>query len=161
MRAFGSCANAPPAALWYDKQFPPFINYDQDSTCPCFILFLFVCLTLFFLVAIYDAHSNPFLFSKEDFVRLPSLPRYKKYGDPKHADLPPNALVTVFFTLNTYVSSRAPPTPSMARNYDDRQAPFASGSSRRDDPITDSSSPYILSPNLQFLLYHGLIPDDD
>lgn len=37
MRAFGPRANAPPAALWYDKQFPPFINYDQESMCPCFI----------------------------------------------------------------------------------------------------------------------------
>jgi hypothetical protein len=72
MRAFGSCANAPPAALWYSKQFPPDIN----------TLFLFVCLTLFFLVPIYDTHSDPFLFSKEDFVRLPLLPQYKKHGVP-------------------------------------------------------------------------------
>ena len=39
MKAFGSCANAPAAALWYDKQFPPFINYDQESAWPCFICF--------------------------------------------------------------------------------------------------------------------------
>lgn len=116
-------------------------------------LFYSLCLTLFSPVPIYDAHSDPFLFSKEDFVRLPSLPQYKKFGDPKHADLPPNALVTVFFTLNTYASTRAPPTP---------------GSSRRDDPVAHSSqsdnrtgSSHVLSPNLQFLLYHGLIPEDD
>jgi hypothetical protein len=33
MKAFGSCADAPPAALWFDKQFPPFINFDQESLC--------------------------------------------------------------------------------------------------------------------------------
>ena len=131
---------------------------------PLLYLFLFVCLTLFSPVPIYDGHSDSFVFSKDDFVRLPLLPRFKKYGDPKHADLPPNALVTVFFTLNTYTSTRAPPTPSMTRNND--QASFASGSSRRDDLVTDSDnavrfgSSQVLSPNLQFLLYHGLIPDD-
>jgi hypothetical protein len=31
MKAFGSSAAAPPAALWYEKNFPPFIDYDQDS----------------------------------------------------------------------------------------------------------------------------------
>lgn len=36
MKAFGSFANAPPAALWFDKQFPPFVNFDQESACSRF-----------------------------------------------------------------------------------------------------------------------------
>ena len=46
MKAFGSRANAPPAALWYDKQFPPFINYDQESAWAS--LFCFSCLVSLF-----------------------------------------------------------------------------------------------------------------
>ena len=127
-------------------------------------------------VPIYDARSLPFSYLKEDFIRLPSLPLYKKHGDRKQADLPPNALVTVFFSLNAYTSTRAPPTPSShkmsARG--DSQAPVASGSSRRDntyspakgnsaqsDNASKIGSSQVLSPNLQFLIYHGLIPEDD
>jgi hypothetical protein len=110
------------------------------------------------------------VFSDEDFAGLPSLPRYKKYGDPKHADLPPNALVTVFFTLNTYTSTRAPHTPSMVKmlGRSDDQAPVVSGSSspvKGSSALSDNTSKVgtslVLSPNLQFLLYHGLIPDDE
>src|ERR1700678_4626449 len=138
-------------------------------------LFLLAYTTVFFTVPIYDACTHPFMFSREDFVGLTSLPRFKKYGDPKQADLPPNALVTVFFSLNTYTSTRAPPTPSShkmsARG--DSQAPVASGSSRRDntyspakgnsaqsDNASKIGSSQVLSPNLQFLIYHGLIPED-
>jgi hypothetical protein len=39
MKAFGSCANAPPAALWFDKQFPPFMNFDQESMYSFLILY--------------------------------------------------------------------------------------------------------------------------
>ena len=106
------------------------------------------------------------MFSKDDFVNIPSLPRFKKHGDPKNADLPPNALVTVFFSLNSYTSTRAPPTPSMLRTsaQSDDQGPVASGSSRRENSAAytpDNSSSLVLSLNLQFMLYHGLIPDDD
>ena len=31
MKLFGSSATAPPATRWYEKNFPPFVNYDQDS----------------------------------------------------------------------------------------------------------------------------------
>ena len=132
--------------------------------CSCCVLMF--SLTLSVLVPIYDAHSRSFMFTKEDFVGLPSFPRFKKPGDPKLADLPPNALVTVFFTMNTYLSTRAPPTPSSIK------APVASSSSqnntsakgsstRADDPfVSSSSSTQVLSPNLQFLLYHGMIPDE-
>jgi hypothetical protein len=126
-------------------------------------------------VPIYDAEARPFVFSKEDFVGLPLLPRFKKHGDPKQADLPPNALVTVFFTLNTYTSTRAPPTPSSLKmtSRGNDWAPVASGSSQHDDTYSsakgtsarsDSSNfgtSQVLSTNLQFLLYHGLIPEDD
>ena len=168
MKAFGSRVNAPPAALWYDKQFPPFVDFDQESKCPCFDSFSLICLTLFSIVPIYDASSRTFAFSDEDFVGLPSLPRFKKHGDPKHADLPPNALVTVFFTMNTYTSSRAPPTPGSVRTLTrtDDHVSVASGSSLRDNPVAHGDnarfgSSQVLSPNLQFLIYHGLIPDDD
>jgi len=137
-------------------------------------LFLLAYTTVFFTVPIYDACTHPFMFSREDFVGLTSLPRFKKYGDPKHADLPPNALVTVFFTLNTYTSTRAPPTPSTHNTISarsDGQASIASGSSRRDNTLSPTrgastrsdniGTSQVLSLNLQFLLYHGLIPDED
>lgn len=134
--------------------------------------FFLACLIVFSLVPIYDASSHPFMFTKEDFIGLPTLPRFKKYGDPKHADLPPNALVTVFFTMNTYTSTRAPPTPSTLKisARSDGQPPVASGSSYRDySPVkggqTDSTSKFgssqVLSANFQFLLYHGQIPDEE
>jgi hypothetical protein len=141
-----------------------------------FILFLLPCLTLFSLVPIYDGSSQPFLFTKEDFVGLPSLHRFKKHGDPKLADLPPNALVTVFFTLNSYTSTRAPPTPSTVKTWSrSDQDPVPSGSSQHDNPVayppskgssaqsdnTGFGSSQVLSPNLQFLLFHEVIPDDD
>jgi hypothetical protein len=47
MKAFGSCANAPPAALWFNKQFPPFINFDEESVYTNFI-FIFLGLSDFF-----------------------------------------------------------------------------------------------------------------
>ena len=137
-------------------------------------IFFSVHLTVISPVPIYDACSSPFLFSKEDFVSLPSLPRFKRHGDPKLADLPPNALVTVFFTLNTYSSTRAPPTPSThkmsARSESrDDKAPVASGSSHspakgssaQSHNVSKLGSSLVLSLNLQFLLHHGQIPDDD
>ena len=65
------------------------------------------------LVPIYDARSSPFMFTKDDFTGLPSLPLFKRASENQRiADLPPNALVTVFFTMNTYSTTRVPPTPS-------------------------------------------------
>ena len=158
MKAFGSCENAPPAAICFDKQFPPFINFDEESMWTLFIL-IFFGLSDFFPISvpIYDARSHPFEFSKKDFVGLPSLPRYKKHGDPKLADLPPNALVTVFFSLNTYTSSRAPPTPSTHKmmSWSDNRPPVASSSAHSDDNSARGSNSHIgtsqvLSTNLQF-----------
>ena len=169
MKAFGSCANAPPVALWFNKQFPPFVDFDQESEC-IHIIVVSLCsyLTVLSLVPIYDAHSSSFMFSKKDFVGIPSLPRFKKRGDPKHADLPPNALVTVFYSLNTYTSTRAPPTPSTLKMTAQSDNQALSGSSSRENNVTytsDNNSKYgsslVLSLNVQFLLYHGLIPDDE
>ena len=164
MKVFGSFANAPPAALWFDKQFPPFVNFDQESACYFLFLLTYLYNNCFFAVPIYDARSHPFLFSDEDFAGLPSLPRFKKYGDRKLADLPPNALVTVFFTLNTYTSTRAPPTPSMVKKLarsDDQALVAGSSSYAQSDNTSKFGTSQVLSPNLQFLLYHGQIPDDD
>ncbi|KAF8803154.1 hypothetical protein BYT27DRAFT_7260466 [Phlegmacium glaucopus] len=145
MKAFGSSAAAPPATLWYEKNFPPFIDYDQD-------------------IPIYDAQLKPFMFTKADFVALPSLPRYKKAGDPKLADLSPNSLVSVFFTMNTYMSSRVSPTPtpssSSRSRHGDPQTPGGSSSSSRSDSTSKVPS-QVLSLNLQFLIYHGEMPDVD
>ncbi|KAF8811493.1 hypothetical protein BYT27DRAFT_7208441 [Phlegmacium glaucopus] len=145
MKAFGSSAAAPPATLWYEKNFPPFIDYDQD-------------------IPIYDAQLKPFMLTKANFVALPSLPRYKKAGDPKLADLSPNSLVSVFFTMNTYMSSRVPPTPtpssSSRSRHGDPQTPGGSSSSSRSDSTSKVPS-QVLSLNLQFLIYHGEMPDAD
>ena len=116
------------------------------------------------------------MYTKNDFVELPSLPRYKKFGDPKLGDPPPNALVTVFFTMNTYISSRTPPTPRALKTSTQygSQTPIASGSSShgnnstpakqsstQSDNTPRSGPTQVLSPNLQFLIFHGLIPEDD
>ncbi|KAF8969130.1 hypothetical protein BDZ97DRAFT_1754747 [Flammula alnicola] len=133
MKAFGSSASAPPAALWYEKNFPPFVDYDQD-------------------IPIYDARSQPFMFTKDDFATLPSLPRYKNSGDPKNADLPANGLVSVFFSMNTYASARVPPTPgSSSRSANDPQTPVATGSSSRSNASSRSDSNFKVSSQVLFL----------
>ena len=111
-------------------------------------------------VPIYDASSRPFMFTKEDFAALPSLPRYKREGDPKYADVPANGLVSVFFAMNTYASTRMPPTPgssSRSRQVNDPQTPVASGSSSH----SDRASSQVLSLNLQFVIYHGQVPEGE
>jgi len=139
MKIFGSSATAPPATHWYEKNFPPFVNYDQE-------------------IPIYDASTRPFLFTKEDFAALPSFPRYKKSGDRKDAELPVNGLVSVFFGMNTYMSARVPPTPgSSSRSYHDPQTPGSGGSTYHND----KASSQVLSLNLHFVIYHGQVPDAD
>jgi len=97
------------------------------------------------------------MFMKEDFAALPSFPRYKKEGDRKNADIPVNGLVSVFFGMNTYVSGRVPPTPgSSSRSYDP-QTPVASGSYSRNDKVSSQ----VLSLNLQFVIYHGQVPEPE
>ena len=104
-------------------------------------------------VLIYDAQLKPFMFMKDDFSALTSLPHYKKTGDPKYADLPLNALVSVFFTMNTYASTCVPPTPSSSKL--SRQS--------EGDPQTlggtSKATSQVLSLNLQFLVYHREMPE--
>ena len=152
MKAFGPAAAAPPATLWYEKNFPPFIDYDQDGKFV--VLFKFqvsesVLISLC-LVPIYDAQLKPFMFTKDDFSALTSLPRYKKMGDPKLADLSPSSLVSVFFTMNTYMSTRVPPTPSSSKS-----------SWQGDSQTPGAASKATLSLNVQFLVYHGEMPEAD
>jgi len=100
------------------------------------------------------------MFTKEDFAALPSFPRYKREGDPKIAEVPPNGLVSVFFGMNTYASTRVPATPGSSSRSNEPQTPvrFAGGSSSHND--TKSSS-QVLSLNLQFVVYHGQVPEPD
>ncbi|KAF8148180.1 hypothetical protein B0H34DRAFT_803025 [Crassisporium funariophilum] len=148
IKASGSSASAPPAALWYEKNFPPFVDYNQD-------------------IPIYDAQSQPFMFTKDDFATLPLLPHYKNLGNPKNADLPANGLVSVFFSMITYASARVPPTPgSSSRLANDPQTPVATGSSSRSNASSRSDSNFkvpsqVLSLNLQFVVYHGQVPGPD
>lgn len=100
------------------------------------------------------------MFTKDDFVALPSFPRYKRAGDRKHAEVPPNGLISVFFGMNTHASTRVPPTPgSSTRSYrnNDPQTPVAGGYSSQND----KASSQVLSLNLHFVIYHGQAPEPD
>jgi len=149
MRAFGSATSSKSTntSLWYEKMWGPFLNFDVDGK-----LLHLVSLPSFnshqALVPIFDASTHPFTFGKGNFTELASLPRYKKYGDPKPADLPKDSIVSVFFSINTYESTRFPPLG------DDQ------GQSS-DKPNTEPSTSTVLSLNLQFVVYHGEIPPFD
>lgn len=86
-----------------------------------------------FPVPIYDASKTPFLFEREDFIGLPSLPLYKRSG--RVADLPVDSIVSVFFSMSSYTPKKN------------------SGSS--------SSGASSMSMNIQFVVYYGTIPRDD
>lgn len=90
----------------------------------------------FFVVPIYDASKKSFLFEREDFIGLPSLPLYKRFG--KVADLPVDSLVSVFFSMSSYAKK-------------------TQGSS-----VTSSGASFndVLSMNIQFVVYYGIIPRD-
>jgi hypothetical protein len=98
------------------------------------------------------------MFKKDDLASLQSLPRFKMAGDPKLADLPPSALVTVFFTMNTYTKNRSPLTPSITNVYQSAgpHTP-ASSSGLGDDHIPDTSSQTLSL--VQFVIYHGQAND--
>jgi hypothetical protein len=101
------------------------------------------------------------MFTKEDFAALPSFPCYKKQGDRKYAEVPANGLVSVFFGMNTYTSNHVPLTPgSSTRSYQNNnpQTPVADGSSSSQ---IDKASSQVLSLNLQFVIYHGQVPEPD
>lgn len=88
-------------------------------------------------VPIYDASRKTFHFNKDGFVGLPSLPLYKRSG--KISDLPVDSLVSVFFAMSSY-GKRMPGSSSTPAN----------GASYND----------ILSLNIHFVIYYGVIPRD-
>lgn len=69
---------------------------------------------------------------------MPSLPLYKKSG--KIADLPVDSIVSVFFAMSSY-AKRTP------------------GSSLT--PANGASFNDILSLNLHYVIFYGVIPRDD
>lgn len=68
---------------------------------------------------------------------MPSLPRYKRSG--KVADLPVDSLVLVFFAMSSY-----------AKRIPGSSAAPTSGASYND----------ILSLNIHYIIYNGIIPRD-
>jgi hypothetical protein len=101
------------------------------------------------------------MFEKDDFASLQSLPRYKKAGDRKLADLPLSALVTVFFTMNAYSKSRPPPTPSTNHQPAGPRTPGPASTSGQGDDHVASTSSQTLSLNVQFVVYHGQADDSE
>jgi hypothetical protein len=101
------------------------------------------------------------MFQKDDFAYLQSLPRYKKAGDRKPADLPLNALVTVFFTMSTYSKTRPPPTPGTNYQPAGPRTPGPASSSGQGDDHVPSTSSQTLSLNVQFVVYHGQADDSE
>ena len=74
------------------------------------------------------------MFKKDDFASLQALPRFKKMGDPKIADLPPSSLVTAGLRTPT-------------------------GSSEQGDDSFSGTSSQTLSLNVQFVVYHGQVEE--
>jgi hypothetical protein len=101
------------------------------------------------------------MFEKDDFASLQSLPRYKKAGDRKLADLPPSALVTVFFTMSAYSKGRPPPTPSSSYQPAGPRTPGPGSSLGQGDDHAPSTSSQTLSLNVQFVVYHGQADDSE
>jgi hypothetical protein len=90
-----------------------------------------------FPVPIYDASKTAFRFDRDAFVGMPSLPLYKRSG--KIADLPVDSLVSVFFAMSSY-------------------AKRILGSSST--PANGASSNDVLSLNVHYIIYYGIIPRD-
>ena len=99
------------------------------------------------------------MFEKDDFASLQSLPRYKKAGDRKLADLPLSALVTVVFTMNAYSKTRPPPTTTT--NYQSAGPHTPASSSGQGDDHVPGTSLQTLSLNVQFVIYHGQADDSE
>lgn len=69
---------------------------------------------------------------------MPSLPLYKRSG--KIADLPVDSVVSVFFSMSSY----------------GKKMPGSSATSSVGTSFND-----VLSLNIQFVIYYGIIPRDD
>lgn len=116
--------------------------------------FAFLCVVLGLnqiLVPIYDVSKTPFLFNRDDFITMQSLPRYRKYGARTPSDLPHQSLVTVFFTLNTYPKDYNSSAPS--------QYSTGGESSLLATPIPTNQNS-VLSFNLHSVMYYGVVPEE-
>ena len=91
-------------------------------------------------VPIYDASKNGFLFGQKDFVSMPSLPLYRNKISGKISDLPVDSIVSVFFAMSSYTTSKKVPGSSSAMS--------SSGASSND----------VLSLNIHFVVFYGVIP---
>ena len=91
-----------------------------------------------FPVPIYDASKTAFRFDRDSFVGMPSLPLYKRSG--RIANLPVDSLVSVFFAMSSY-TKRIPGTSSTSAT---------NGASSND----------VLSLNIHYVIYYGVIPRD-
>jgi hypothetical protein len=88
-------------------------------------------------VPIYDASRKPFTFDRDGFVGMPSLPLYKRSG--RVADLPVDSLVSVFFAMSSYA----------------KRTPGSSSTSSSSASFND-----VLSLNIHYVIYYGVIPRD-
>lgn len=131
-KAFGSSRIA--SCEWYELKLPNCIDFDKPGMYLHSVLIMTLIMS-YHSVPIYDASQKPFLFRQEDFVGIPSLPLYKREG--KIADLPVDAIVSVFFAMSSYPKRAAgcPPTPSRS----------------------SASFNDILSLNIHFVIYYGVI----
>ena len=129
-RAFGGSGIAS-SCEWLDSKLPNCIDFDKP--CKCRILALVETVMIPLSVPIYDASQKPFLFRREDFVGMPSLPVYKVNGNI--SDLPVDSLVSVFFAMSSYSGKKA-----------SQVVPSA--------PLIND----ILSLNIHFVIYYGTIP---
>jgi len=117
-KAFGG-SGVQATSEWYDNKVSNCIDFDKP-------------------VPIYDASEKPFLFGREDFIGLPSLPLYKRHGNV--ADLPVDSVVSVFFAMSSY-SKRIAGSSNTSSN-------TPSGALFND----------VLSLNIHFVVYYGVIP---
>lgn len=149
LKAFAS-SHTRSSTLWFDRKQPSCLNFTDDSKS---FVFSWSCMaSISFKVPIYDASENPFLFTRDDFVSMQSLPRYRKYGVRSPSDLPHQSLVSVFFTLNTYPKDYG---SSASSQYGTGGAD--GGLSAAPIPTNQNS---VLSFNLHSVVYYGVIPED-
>jgi len=80
--------------------------------------------------------KTPFLFASNNFSRLTSLPLYCNEGNI--ADLPIDSIVSVFFAMASY--------------------PSRDGRDGRSTAVASFND--ILSLNIHFVIYYGVLPQD-
>jgi len=137
--------------LWHAMPFPPFLDYEDNGGCSLLLFWVF-CIDCLRPVPIYDARQMGFNFEQKDFDGVRALPLFKeKPAFASISDLPSQALVTVFYTANTYISKN-----QVKR---DGQAPQTPGASGAQELFGESA--LVLSLNVQFVVLHGFVPEGD